>query len=720
MIARDLSPLFGFSAMAFVGASDSSHFGLGAYRAMKDVGYTGDYFPVNPNRAIVHEVPAYPSISAIPKRIDCAVIAVRREAVIPAFMEAVAQGARAVVVLSGNFAEADAKGAHLQQQLRDLARAHDVILIGPNCMGAASVRQRCALYQGRGLSEAITGGVSVVSQSGGLMNELLHYGNARGLGFCHLVSSGNEADVSCADIIDFYVRDEDTKVIVAIVETVREPELFVAALTQAAGSSKPVIVLKLGSSSKGAASALTHTGAMAGNDAVWSALLDQKAAVRARDIDEIVDLASVFSHIGSILRRRPLERAAVIEISGGSCELVCDLAEAGGLALPEVQAETAMGIKPHLQGFLGVANPLDTGLLWANPAMGDIYPPALAAFAGQPDMDIIASRFIVPTDTGLGGLNDRLAELDVARRAHPDRLFVVLSPTSNHYHAEWKSALIRYSLPFVPGFARAISALGKLATYSRRIRAWERPAVQAMGRPVEPETASTHTLNEVESKRLLGAAGLVTVPTFLTSSAEEAVCLAAELGYPAAAKLISRQITHKSDVGGVRLNIRTDEELIAAFDHFKCVTNSIQGAKFEGMSVQSMAPEGLELVLGAHRDAQFGPVIMFGLGGIFVETLADMILRVAPLSARDAHSMLDGIRAAKVLQGVRGRAPVNRPAIVDALVKLSTLMIERPDVDSIDINPAFANAEGLVAADARVVLRVPLNAPSASQQELRR
>jgi acetyltransferase len=458
---------------------------------------------------------------------------------------------------------------------------------------------------------------------------------------------------------------------------------------------------------------------MAGNDVVWSALLDQKAAVRARDIDEIVDLASVFSHVGSILRRRPLERAGVIEISGGSCELVCDLAEAGGLELPEVQAETAMSIKPHLQGFLGVANPLDTGLLWTNPAMGAIYPAALTAFAGQPDMDIIASRFIVPTDTGLGGLNDRLAELDVARRAHPDRLFVVLSPTSNHYHAEWKSALIRYSLPFVPGFARAISALGKLATYSRRIRAWERPAVQAMGRPVAPETASSRrTLNEVESKCLIDAAGLVTVPTHLTSTAAEAVCIAAEVGYPVAAKLISPQITHKSDVGGVRLNIRTDEELIAAFDHFKCVTNSIQGAKFEGMSVQSMAPEGLELVLGAHRDAQFGPVLMFGLGGIFVETLADMILRVAPLSARDAHSMLDGIRAAKVLQGVRGRAPVNRSAIVDALVKLSTLMIERSDVESIDINPAFANADGVVAADARVVLRVPLNAPSVSQQEL--
>jgi acetyl-CoA synthetase (ADP-forming) len=332
-------------------------------------------------------------------------------------------------------------------------------------------------------------------------------------------------------------------------------------------------------------------------------------------------------------------------------------------------------------------------------------------------MDIIASRFIVPSDTGLGGLNDRLAELDAARRAHPDRLFVVLSPTSNHYHPEWKSALIRYSLPFVPGFARAISALGKLAKYSRLVRAWERPSVQAVRRPAAPEAASTHTLNEVESKRLIGAAGLVSVPTYLTSSAAEAVRIAAQLGYPVAAKLISPQITHKSDVGGVRLNIRTDEELIAVFEHFESVTNSIPGAKFEGMSVQPMAVEGLELVLGAHRDAQFGPVIMFGLGGIFVETLADMVLRVAPLSVRDAHSMLDGIRAANVLKGTRGRAPVNRSAIVDALMHLSVLMSERPDVESIDINPAFANAAGLVAADSRVVLREPLESPAVSRQQ---
>jgi acetate---CoA ligase (ADP-forming) len=643
---------------------------------------------------------------------------VARQYVVPAFKEAVAQGARAVVVLSGNFAESDAEGRHQQQQLRDLAREHDVILIGPNCMGAASIRHRCALYQGRGLSEAISGGISVVSQSGGLMNEVLHYGNARGLGFCHLVSSGNEADVSCAAIIDFYVQDRDTKVIAVIVETIREPEQFLTALDRAAEAFKPVIVFKLGSSTKGAVSALTHTGALAGNDAVWNALLDQKATIRARDIDELVDIAAVFSHIGSMIRQRPLERAGVLEISGGSCELICDLAEDIGLELPDPSPQAVTAIKSHLQDFMGVSNPLDTGILWTNPAMGNIYPAALDAFASQPNVDIIASRFIIPTDTGLGGLNDRLAELDAARRAHPDRLFVVLSPTSSHYHAEWKAAVIRYGLPFVPGFARAISTLGKLAKYSRLIRAWERPPPAVVRRPMASISVSHHLLNEVASKDLIRKAGLQTVPTYLATTALEATDIAERLGYPVAAKLMSPQITHKSDVDGVRLNIRHAADLVATFEHFKRVVASIGGANFEGMSVQSMAPEGLELVLGAHRDAQFGPVVMFGLGGVFVEMLADTVLKVVPLSVNDARSMLDGIRATKMLNGVRGRPPVDRNAIVEAIMNLSRLMAERSDIESVDINPAFASTEGLVVADSRVLLSRSLNSSLSPPHEV--
>lgn len=708
MSIRDFAPIFRFSSMAFVGASDGSHFGLGAFRAMTDVGFQGQYYPVNPKRETVHGVKAYASISAIPGPVDAVVIAVARPYVLSAFEEAVTKGARAVVVLSGNFAEADDEGRRLQLRLTELAAGSGTLLVGPNCMGAASVRHRCALYQGRGLKGAQTGGISVISQSGGLMHEFLQYGNARALGFCHLVSSGNEADANCAQMLDFYAADPDSEVIVLIVESVREPELFVAALERAAAAGKPVIAFRLGTSDKGAASALTHTGALAGDSTVWDALLKQKATIRAYDIDELVDLAALASHVRPLLRQGPLERAGVIEISGGSCELICDLAASAGLELPEPTASTVDAIKPKLQEFLSVRNPLDTGMLWTNPAMGSIYPPALEAFGSQADIDIVLSRFIVPSDLPLGTLNDRLQELEAARRAHPDKLFVTASPTSGPYHPEWKAALQRYSLPFIPGFSRVISALGKLAQYSRAIRGWEGTRSMSFVRHAATREVDTPVvLNEVASKQLLGQFGLRSVTTRLARSAVEAAAIAGEIGFPVAMKILSPQMTHKSDAGGVRLNVRAIAEVETTFADFAILASHVPGAVFEGVSVQNMAPLGLELLLGAHRDRQFGPVIVFGLGGIFVETLADMALKVAPLSNRDAVSMLTEIRASRLLESQRGRPAVDRAAIVQALLSLSRLMVERTDVQSVDVNPAFAYPDGLLTVDARIVVSAP-------------
>ena len=704
MIGRNLDPLFNFSSVAFVGASDTSHFGLGAWRALKEVGFDGKYYPINPKRDTVHEVPAFPSVADVPDSIDAAVIAVARQHVLPAFEQAADKGAKAVVVLSGNFGESDEQGKEMQAELARMARERGVLLVGPNCMGAASVLNGRALYQGRGLGAARKGNISVVSQSGGLMNELLHYGNARALGFCHMVSSGNEADLSCAEYIDYYARDEQTRVIVAIIETVRDPDLFIAALDRAAQARKPVIVLKLGASEKGARSALTHTGALAGDDAVWDALLEQKAAIRAYDIDELVDLSAIFSQTHDILRKRPLERAGVLEISGGSCELVCDLAEVAGIELPEPNSATKEAVQPTLVDFLSVSNPVDTGFLWTNPAMRAFYPTALDAFASQDDIDIVVSRYIVPPDEELGALNERLEEFDAARKAHSDRFFFIATPTSNQYHPEWKEALAKYQIPFVPGFRRAFSALGKLVQYSKRIRAWSPPPETSLVRRPGASERSIRILNEVEAKSLLADAGLPVVTTRLATSTGEAVEIANSIGYPVAVKVMSPQMTHKSDVGGVRLNLKDAESVAQAFADFQSLVSNTPGAEFEGMSVQAMAAPGLELVIGSHRDPQFGPVIMFGLGGIFIEVLKDTSFRVAPLTRSDAEAMVDGIRAKELLHGVRGKPGVDLNSIVEAILAISQIMVTRPDVVSLDVNPAFAYPDGLSIADARVIL----------------
>lgn len=706
--SRNLGSLFNFSSLAFVGASDNAHFGLGVYRALCDIGFDGGYFPVNVKRDTVHGVRAYPSASEIPGSIDAAVISVARQHVLRAFEQCADKGARAIVVLSSNFGERDEEGKLLQQKLADMAHERDVILVGPNCMGAASVINGCALYQGRGLDKARPGGVAVVSQSGGLMNEVLHYGNARALGFSHLISSGNEADVTLSQAMDYYIDDPVSKIILIIVETVREPDHFLSALNRAVAAGKPIVVLKLGASEKGARSALTHTGALAGNDEVWDALLRQRAAIRVHDIDEMVDVAAMLNGAVSVLpTERTLNRMAVIEISGGGTELICDLAEASGLSLPEPSSEVVSAIQPTLPEFLYVGNPIDTGTVWVNPAMGQIYPVALEALASQNDYDIIVSRYIVPSEGELGGLHDRLEEFKQAREAHPDRLFVVITPTSNPYIDEWREALAEYNVPFVPGFKRGFSALGKVAAYSVALAALKSdpPPERPRTKPIEGRHGTGLTiLNEVESKDLLHNAGLPVVDTRLARTAEEACTIGKQLGFPVVAKVVSPQMTHKSDAGGVRLQIASISELATVFEEFKALVGRNEGAQFDGIAIQPMARPGLEIVLGAQRDPQFGPVLMFGLGGIFVEVLKDITLRVAPISEVDAHSMLEEIRAKPLLDGARGQPAVDRSSVIDALLRLSELMLERDDIDSIDVNPAFVGPDGLLVVDARIVL----------------
>jgi acyl-CoA synthetase (NDP forming) len=410
-----------------IGASESSSYGNGPYRALEALGFTGQYFPVNPRRPEVHGHQAYPDVASIPAQIDLAVIVVGRNLVNGSLAAAADKGARAAVVISAGFVESDEHGAALQREMSALARERGLVLVGPNCFGVASLANRCGGFTGSGLHESRLGNVSVLSSSGGLANEIISYGNARALGFRHLVSTGNEAGITGADVLDYYVQDPGTEVILAILETVRNPALFVEVADRAALAGKPLVVLKIGASEKAARSALTHTGALAGSDAVYSALFHQKGVVRVSDIDELIEVGSLLSRGIDVVRSRGLRRAAVIEISGGGKGLVCDTAADAGVSLPDLTDAARAALEPVLPRGIEPSNPLDTGLTWGGPDMDQIFPLALETLASEPEVDVVLARFTVPRSDGLGPLRKRLDELIAARAAHPNRLFGVLS-----------------------------------------------------------------------------------------------------------------------------------------------------------------------------------------------------------------------------------------------------------------------------------------------------
>lgn len=472
-----LAPLFNFSSIAVVGASDGASHGSASYRALQELGYVGRYFPVNPRREQVHGLRAYPDAAALPEAVEAAVIVVSRDQVLPAVQACVERGVRMVVVISAGFSEADADGHALQSELAALARAGDLLLVGPNCLGVASLRNACAASTAPGLGQARAGSVGVVSQSGGLLNEVVTYCSARRLGFSHLASTGNEAGVTLADVLDYLVQDPSTEVILLIVETVRDRELFDRAADRALAAGKPIVALKLGVSEKGAAATLTHTGADSGSDAEHDELFRRKGIIRAHDLDELVEMGVLLSGAAPLLRRRRLERAGVVEISGGGKNLICDAAAASGIDLPELSPASKSTLQACLPPYVTASNPLDTGLAWGAPAMDQIYPLALQTFASQPDIDVVISRFTIPPSGGLGSVRKRLDEMLAARAAHPDGLFVVLSRTADRFSDEWARAIEEHDVLFLQGYGRGLRALGQLAEYTRRLHRREVAAV---------------------------------------------------------------------------------------------------------------------------------------------------------------------------------------------------------------------------------------------------
>ncbi len=690
-----LDALLAPRSVALVGASaDPTRIGGRPIDYMRRWGYAGRILPVNPNRAEIQGLPCHPSVASLPEVPDVAIIAVPGEAAIAAVAELAARGTRAAVVFTAGFAETGAKGAALQERLLAAARAGGMRLLGPNTLGLFNARIGFFATFTASLEGGAPppGRIGIVSQSGAYGTHLFTLARNMRLGTPLFVATGNEADVTVGEALAWMVEDADTDVIALYAEGIREAAGFTDALEAARRARKPVVVMKVGRSGLGAAAAASHTASIAGDDAVTEAVLAELGALRARSTEELLDVARLATR-----RIYPARNTlGVITVSGGAGVLISDAAEALGLPMPPMP-EAAQDRLRAMLPFCAPLNPVDctaqaindvtlAGRFTASMVEDGGYGSVLAFFSQVGGAPSIAPRL--------------RAELSAVRERHPDRLYVlsvIASPEQvAGYEADGFSVFEDPTRAVV-----AIEAMGRLGEAFARPPAAALPALPLL--PL-PDAAP----DEAEGKRLLAEAGIAAAPERACADPEAAVAAAEALGFPVVMKVLSPDILHKSEVGGVVLDLRDADAVRRGFAALLArVGAAAPEARLRGALVARQLTGGVECILGVQRDPVFGPVALVGLGGVFVEVLRDVALRRCPFDEAEALRMIRSLRGAPLLLGARGRPVADVSALAAMLSRLSRLAVAAgPRLRSLDLNPVIVlpDGQGAFAADAAIEL----------------
>lgn len=678
---RGLDALFNPASVAVVGATnDSGRIGGVPINLMLKRGYRGRILPINPKYAEIQGLRAYPTLGAVGAPIDVAIVAVPAAAVAQTLEDAIAAGVKALVLFSSGFAEVDAAGREAQQAIAARARAAGVRLLGPNCLGSMSFGS--AVYAtfspAPRAGETRVGNIAIVSQSGAFGAFAYSLARLKGLGMSYWITTGNEADVEFADCVEWLARDPGTQVILGYMEGCRDGARLKRALAAAQAAGKRVAITKVGRTALGSAAAASHTAALTGEDAVYDALFRQYGVWRARTVDELFTVG----YAASTCALPVSSRIGLLTVSGGVGVLMADDAADAGLDVAEMPAAAQEAIRAVIP-FAGPRNPVDiTGQFQNHP---ELLATTLDCMLGQGEADgRYAMTLFFPAAALLGSPQAQsiIDALIAARARHPHAVLALTGLT----RPEQRAALEAAGIPVLEEPSGAVRAFGALAFFAASARR------RAARRPVELPAAApppAHALTEHEALRLVAEAGLPVMPCTHAATADDAVAAAERHGYPVVLKLSSRTITHKSDVGGVRLNLADAPAVRAAHAAILAAAQAADpGAHVDGVLVAPMIRGGVECILGVQRDPVFGPVVMFGLGGVLVEALKDVSFRVAPIDAPEARAMIDEIRARRVLDGMRGAPAADIDALADAIATLSRFAAAHADtIESLDLNP---------------------------------
>ncbi len=705
----DLTPLLAPSSIAVVGASQKQgSFGHNLYTNLRDSGFQGVLYPVNPNRRYIETVPAIPDLAHLPEPVDLAILLVPAAMVPEVARQGVAAGnVRSIMVLSGGFKEAGPVGAQHEQALLDVARSAGVPLMGPNCVGIINTDPAVCMhgmFANRPMPKQ--GRIAFISQSGALCLSILDAARSRGLGFSKFMSIGNKADVNELDLLRYLGEDPETGVILMYIEELSYGRRFIEVAREITlERQKPIFALKSGRSPQGAQAARSHTGSLAGSDAAYTAILGQSGIHRVSTINEMFDYATGFE-------LQPLlhgPRIAVVTNSGGPGIIATDALVKAGLQIAEFSGETRSQLKSFLPPHASTGNPCDL----TGDAGEDLFKRTLQVVLDDENVDgaIVILTPVTP------GTDVKIAEatVPVARSSKKTTFFCFLGVSDFTHGIE---VLNRNGLPHFPFPENAVRALAHMPWYREVIelkKGKEVPTFEVDRAKVDAtignylKDAPRRLLSQHEAHGIFEAYGLPVLENRLARSPDEAAQLyETRFKRTVAMKVMSPDVVHKSDVGGVVLGVASPE---GACDAFKQIERQVSGhlpeAKIDGVLMEEMAGDGVEVIIGGSRDEKFGPMIMFGIGGRMVEVWKDVNFRLAPMWRASATRMIRQIRGYGLLEGVRGAPPSDVRAAEECILRLAQLMVEHPEIHEFDINPLilYPRGEGAAVADGRMVIQ---------------
>lgn len=703
-----LEPFFHPKSVAVVGASRNPEaIGSRVLHNLIASGFQGPVFPVNPSADVVASIPAYPSVKEIPRPVDLAILTVPVAGVLNVVEDCAAKGVRAIVVITAGFAETGPEGAELQRRLLAKVRSHGMRMVGPNCLGMLNMDPRTRLNATFSPMLPMEGRVAMSSQSGALGLVILDYAKQWGLGFSSFVSVGNKADVSGNDLLQFWEDDPQTDVILLYLESFGNPRRF-SRIARRIGRKKPILAVKSGRSKAGSRAAGSHTAAMAGSDVGASALFRQAGVIRTDTLEEMFEAASFLAH-------QPLpkgNRVGIITNAGGLGILCADACESENLTLPELQEATRAKLKEFLPPTAGLNNPVDM----IASAGAEQYRRAVPLLLDDPNIDAVIVFYIAAGAAAMDAIS--AAVLEGRAAAATGRTKPLLACFMGLQGMSLSLSTAEEAIPsymFPESAARALGRAAEYAAWLRRPRGVipEQPDIDLPRAEAICDAALKERgpawLAPGEVSGVLGALGIRFAESVLCRSVEEAQQAAERLGYPVAVKLASTTLIHKSDWQGVWLDLEDAEAVQAAC---AAITRRLEGAgkadEMLGVTVQPMVKGGTELMIGVTHDPSFGPLVGFGLGGVLVEALGDVVFRISPLTDQDAIEMVRSIRGYKILDGFRGAPPADRMALVDMLLRVSRLAEEIPAIAEIDFNPVrvFEESKGAIVLDARIKVEI--------------
>jgi len=700
-----LDAIFAPESIAVIGAStQKGKVGHDIFANILFGGFKGTLYPVNPKAKSIESVKCYTDVSQIPDPIDLGMIILPPELSVQAVKGCIEKGVKGIVIVSAGFKEVGGRGLEIENEIAKMCKEADVKLVGPNCLGVINPSSEVSLNASFSSRMPKAGNVSFISQSGALCTAVLDFAAAKGFGFSKFISIGNKADVDELDLLRYCHKDPDTDVVMIYMEELSgDSEEFITEVRKMASfpDPLPILAIKSGSSAAGAKAAASHTGSLAGSDAIYDAIFSQSGILRCQTVNQLFDYAQAYA-----AKKYPnSDKIAIVTNAGGPGIIATDMSEQSGLKLAKFSDDTVKELHKYLPSTANFHNPVDV----IGDAAKDRYENTLATVISDPEVDAVL--IILTPQSMTDAIGTAEAIVNISKNSDKPVLcsFMGVVDVSDGVDILQKNNIPVYQFP--ESAARALGAIREARKWrSRRILPqykleYDKARAKQIfdGYIKEGRTI----LGELDGNEILKCYGFNTLPMELAKKREEAVELAEKIGLPVVMKIVSPEILHKSDAGGVKIRLKSTSEVEAAFDEImKNAHEYNPNAVIDGVLVQKMVPKGREVILGVNRDPQFGHAIMFGLGGIFVEVYKDVAFRLAPLGRNVVRRMIRSIKGYPILSGLRGEKPADIETIEKNLMSLKEMVTDFPIIKELDINPLFVHSEGEGTTVADIIIKL--------------